>query len=167
MEYEFLYGDTRYTVSLSREDGRLIATIGDESFMCDMHAISPNCLSTLIGGRSLDVYFCKADGKRYVFLDGQQFCFTLPDGEDEACGVAQGGGGESGLVVTAPMPGSVLKIHVSEGDKVEEGQCLAIVEAMKMETDLYATMNGRVKKIHAEAGKQVDAGEVLVELEEV
>ena len=52
--------------------------------------------------------------------------------------------------VTAPMPGKVLKILVAEGDSVEAGDALAVLEAMKMETTLYAESAATVKKIHVE-----------------
>ncbi len=71
------------------------------------------------------------------------------------------------MTITAPMPGCVIKVDVKEGDVVEEGKCLAIIEAMKMETGLYAAISGKVKKVRVVKGKQVNAGETLIELEEI
>ena len=65
--------------------------------------------------------------------------------------------------VTAPMPGKVLKILVAEGESVEHGQALVVIEAMKMETTLYAESAAVVKKIHVAAGAMVDHGAVMVE----
>ncbi len=65
--------------------------------------------------------------------------------------------------VTAPMPGKVLKILVAEGDTVTNGQALAVLEAMKMETTLYAESAALVKKILVEAGQMVDHGVVMIE----
>jgi len=110
----------------------------------------------------------KEEGKQYVSVGGELYCFVSRD-EERDTKVRDGAGAgsvESKFAITAPMPGSVLKIDVEEGDDVEEGQCLVIVEAMKMETGLNSTMNGRVKKVLAVQGKQVDAGEILIELEE-
>ena len=67
-------------------------------------------------------------------------------------------------LVTAPMPGKVLKILVREGDEVEAGQPLIIIEAMKMETTLAAEGPARVKAIAVAPGQMVDAGAVLMEL---
>jgi biotin carboxyl carrier protein len=65
--------------------------------------------------------------------------------------------------VSAPMPGKVLKILVAEGESVEHGQALVVIEAMKMETTLYAESAAVVKKIHVAAGAMVDHGAVMIE----
>lgn len=67
-------------------------------------------------------------------------------------------------LLTAPMPGKVLKIIVAEGDQVEAGQPLITMEAMKMETTLNAEGPARVKRIPVREGQMVDAGAVLMEL---
>ena len=69
-----------------------------------------------------------------------------------------------GLV--APMPGNVTAIHVVEGDAVEDGQLLLILEAMKMEHRITAPMAGSVKQVLVDTGDQVDNGALLVVLEE-
>jgi len=67
-------------------------------------------------------------------------------------------------LVTAPMPGKVLKIMVHEGEQVEAGQPLITMEAMKMETTLSAEGPARVKTIPVSPGQMVDAGALLIEL---
>jgi biotin carboxyl carrier protein len=67
--------------------------------------------------------------------------------------------------VTAPMPGLIVRIHVAVGDKVDAGQGVVVMEAMKMENELRAGAAGTVKAIHAVPGKAVEKGTVLVELE--
>jgi 3-methylcrotonyl-CoA carboxylase alpha subunit len=69
--------------------------------------------------------------------------------------------------VTAPMPGKILKLLVAEGESVEQGQALAVLEAMKMETTLYAESAAIVKKIRAAAGDMVDHGAVIIEFNPV
>lgn len=64
-----------------------------------------------------------------------------------------------------PMPGLVTAIHVAVGDKVEVGQPLAVVEAMKMENILRAEKAGQVKAVHAEAGQSLAVDAVILELE--
>jgi biotin carboxyl carrier protein len=66
--------------------------------------------------------------------------------------------------IRAPMPGLVVKVEVEEGDLVEAGGGLLVVEAMKMENELTATVAGRVGKIHAVAGQTVEKGEVLMDM---
>ncbi|MFO8001605.1 MAG: biotin/lipoyl-containing protein [Marinilabilia sp.] len=72
---------------------------------------------------------------------------------------------KGGNQVTAPMPGSVVKVNVSAGDKVEKGQTLLVFEAMKMENDLTAPIEGTVLEVNASEGTSIAAGEVLVVIE--
>lgn len=66
--------------------------------------------------------------------------------------------------VVAPMPGMVLRVEVEEGDQVEEGQGIAIVEAMKMENELRALSAGYVTRVHVREGEAVEKDQILVEL---
>ncbi len=68
--------------------------------------------------------------------------------------------------VTAPMPGTVLRVFVADGDRVEPRQPLVVLEAMKMETPLVSPYAGTVLKVHVAEGDRVAGGTVLVELEE-
>jgi biotin carboxyl carrier protein len=83
---------------------------------------------------------------------------------------ARAGAARHGLAapeVTAPMPGKILKLLVAEGDTVEHGQPLAVLEAMKMETTLYAESAAVVQKIRVGAGDMVDHGAVIIEFSPV
>ena len=64
--------------------------------------------------------------------------------------------------VAAPMPGMIASVAVSEGQKVEAGDLLLTIEAMKMETALHAQRSGTIATIAAPAGTQVDAKDLLV-----
>lgn len=68
--------------------------------------------------------------------------------------------------VEAPMPGLILEILVNEGESVEEGTGLLVLEAMKMENKLVAPRAGIIKSIYIEANQTVDKGVVLIEFEE-
>lgn len=73
--------------------------------------------------------------------------------------------GTAGSVkVEAPMPGTVLKINVKVGDTVEEGQAVAVLEAMKMENDIVAPSAGTVASVNISVGDSVNSGDVLVTL---
>jgi biotin carboxyl carrier protein len=67
--------------------------------------------------------------------------------------------------IKAPMPGMVLEVSVTEGQEVNEGERILILEAMKMENSIMISTNARIKKILIRAGEPVDKGQVLVELE--
>ena len=66
---------------------------------------------------------------------------------------------------TTPMPGKVVKILVKENEPVEEGQTIAIVEAMKMENEIHAPIDGIVKKIFVKPGDQVNPDDALIRIE--
>ena len=80
--------------------------------------------------------------------------FPLPGSTDPAGALA------------APMPGKVLAVEVAEGDRVEAGQLLVVLEAMKMEHRIEAPAAGRVAALNVEVGEQVDNGRMLVVLDE-
>ena len=64
--------------------------------------------------------------------------------------------------VTAPLPGTVISINVSVGDKVKVGQVLIIFEAMKMENELVASKDGTIAKIHVSKGEMLESGKAVV-----
>lgn len=67
--------------------------------------------------------------------------------------------------VGAPMPGEVLAIKVKVGDKIEKGQPLAILSAMKMEMIVQAPVGGVVKSISAEKGMKLEGDDLLLDIE--
>jgi acetyl/propionyl-CoA carboxylase alpha subunit len=73
-------------------------------------------------------------------------------------------GGQSN--VTAPMPGTVIKVLVAAGERVEARRPLVVLEAMKMETPLLSPYDATVRAVHVEEGDRVAGGSLLVELEE-
>ncbi|GBC88635.1 2-oxoglutarate carboxylase large subunit [bacterium HR13] len=68
---------------------------------------------------------------------------------------------------TAPMPGRVVRVLVKEGDKVKEGQTVAIVEAMKMENEIHAPISGVVKKVFVKPGDNVTPDDALLRIEPI
>ena len=68
----------------------------------------------------------------------------------------------AGEVVKSPMPGNILKINVSQGQKVEEGDVLLVLEAMKMENEVVATKSGTVAQIVTAKGAVVETGSPLI-----
>ncbi len=68
-------------------------------------------------------------------------------------------------VVTAIMPGKIMRVLVAEGDEVAEGDVVCILEAMKMENELKAPKAGTITALYAQAGQDVETGAVLAEVE--
>ena len=112
---------------------------------------------TLRDGRTCLAHAAKVGDVWWVHLNGRTYKWERiepgsSDTEDEG-----------GLV--APMPGKVLEVLVSQGDVVEAGTPLMVLEAMKMEHRIVAAADGTVVAVHYEAGDQVAQGAVLLDLE--
>ena len=107
---------------------------------------------------------------RTVEVDGRRFEVRLSEPEPEWRALAArrhervhaGGAGGSGQdAVVSPMQGTVLAVSVSEGDEVEPGKVICIVEAMKMENEVHAHRAGLVSELSVEAGQPVSTGQVI------
>jgi acetyl/propionyl-CoA carboxylase alpha subunit len=86
-----------------------------------------------------------------------------PDVESAAHAAGAAAGGSA--AVTAPMPGTVIRVEVAEGDEVHARSPLVVLEAMKMEIPVHSPFDGSIKAVHVAAGDRVASGAVLVELE--
>jgi acetyl-CoA/propionyl-CoA carboxylase biotin carboxyl carrier protein len=109
---------------------------------------------------------------REVEVDGRRFDVTLVEPEAPWAGLARrrrerAGARAAGVggAVTSPMQGTVLAVRVAEGDAVEAGQLLCIVEAMKMENEIHAPRAGTVAELSVEAGQPVTTGQVICVIE--
>jgi geranyl-CoA carboxylase alpha subunit len=101
------------------------------------------------------------DGPRlHLALDGATASF-----EDVTYAPPRGSEEVAESTVSAPMNGRVLAVLVQEGDRVAKGQCLAVLEAMKMEHQLVARRDGVIERIAVRAGDQVAARAVIVTLQ--
>jgi acetyl-CoA/propionyl-CoA carboxylase biotin carboxyl carrier protein len=109
-------------------------------------------------------YAVEVDGARYdvaVALPADELLAAerRRRAERRARGSAAGAGGER---VASPMQGTVLRVEVCDGDSVEAGQVLLIVEAMKMENEIRAHVAGVVRELAVEVGDSVRSGQALL-----
>ena len=117
--------------------------------------------------KSLAIGDPTADGKRTVFfeLNGQPRDATVVDRSLVVAEVAHPKAEENDpLQIGSSMPGMVVNVAIKKGDKVKKGQKLLTLEAMKMETILYAENEGLVSDVLVKAGSQVQTGDLLVKL---
>jgi geranyl-CoA carboxylase alpha subunit len=126
----------------------------------DILEYGPTAARVKVGDRKYRVHYRLArPGELYLSVDGHTYRFCdeiLRDGEEAA-------GGGSGKV-TAPMHGLLLDIRVAEGDQVESGAILAVLEAMKMHYEIVAEAGGKVTSVVGVAGQQVAADDLLFEI---
>ena len=115
-----------------------------------------------INGKNKDLYIedFESKGFKQVFCDGfEEFIKIKPKVEGRALKGPAAGSLES------PMPGKIFKVLKKMGDKVEAGEVILILEAMKMEHSIKATKNGVIKVIFFKEGEQVSGGAELCSIE--
>ena len=95
-----------------------------------------------------------------ITVNGQTYVVNV---EEVAGGAAPAAGGK--VKVTAPMPGSIVKVNVSVGADVKKGDILCVLEAMKMENEIKAPEDGKVSSVLVNSGASVASGDVLVTLD--
>ncbi|MBN2681392.1 MAG: biotin/lipoyl-binding protein [Bacteroidales bacterium] len=117
-----------------------------------------------------DQYFAKISHSTEGFemiINGKKFLLKRQDILVDEEQQGEGGGNSAGEnIIKSPMPGKVFKLLVEEGQKVNKGDSLIVVEAMKMENSLNATKDSVVKKVNVAVGDMVEITTVLIELEE-
>ena len=158
---KFLYNETDLTVEYrSKRDGSFAFQVNENAHQAIVQAVDDLTVDLVIDDRRIK-FSIHSNGLKW-FSQGpygeinleEQPRFVVPD-ESELSG---------GL--TAPMPGKILATEVSEGDEVEAGQLLIVLEAMKMEHRITAPSSGVIKSVRVEVGQQVEKDVVLVDLEE-
>jgi biotin carboxyl carrier protein len=154
--------DAAGTVSV-KVDGQPVPATAEKS---DLTTSGRGATTIRIGDRSVELWLEGAPPKLGVIADGQRF-FAAVESERMRIRAANKpvGGGEGDI--KSPMPGRVVRVLVKDGDEVESGVPVIVVEAMKMENELGATRAGKIKKVHVAVGATVESGTLLVEISDV
>ncbi len=165
MEYVLRMEDIRLPVTvIDVGDGFFTAVLAEQEYRVVFNRTSDNTLLLTVNGRQTPVVVVdNADGKTVV-IHGRAY-----EAIDEDALLLSGAGRKSArkrpLEVTPPMPAVVVRINVSLGDTVAEGQPVAVVSAMKMETTLGAPFDGIVTGVNVVAGDKVAPGDILVDIQ--
>lgn len=106
-------------------------------------------------------YAVKIEGDKAT-VNGKTYDVSIVEGMKEVASAGSSNG--AGTEVKSPLPGAILKVIAREGDMVEEGDVLFLMEAMKMETEIKAPCAGKVGSIRVDVGATVTAGQLLVTL---
>jgi len=141
--------------------------IGGKEYGVDLRRIGgTNTYSLLVDGKSYAVTAIP-EGKHLVLkCQGESFRAAVETERERAAHLITGATRAKGPVtVLAVMPGFVLRVLVSPGDKVEPGQPMLVVEAMKMQNEVTAEVPGVVREVHVEADQTVRGGDPLVTVE--
>lgn len=136
------------------------ATLGDKVVDVEILRAEDGKLELLIDGERVTAHVSSENAKRWVTIDGRTYLLTKQSSSRKK-GTKDQHSGE----LTAPMPGQVRAVNVSEGDTVVKGQTLVVLEAMKMEMKIQSPTDGIVKKMLVKQGQTVEREQVLVEID--
>ena len=167
MKFALTIQGQEHTLELDRQNG-LACSLDGTAFAAEIAEVQPGVYSLLIGGRSFAARVAspagnnsRNSGEYTVEIDGVCYAVTVRDPRRRPRDRTQLAL-EGQQTVKAPMPGKVVRVLVSEGQAVNAGQGLIVVEAMKMQNEIKCPKAGTVQKILARAGQAVNAGETLL-----
>lgn len=164
MEYEYKIGDEEHVVTAEKRGAAYVVSVNGRDLDVDLAAVEPGSYSLLVGGEAVEAIVVRDGPRRYVVVDGRTVVLAEAAGEPQTSAAVEDI--VAGIqTIRAPMPGKVVKVAAAEGDAVEKGRTVVVVEAMKMEHPLAAAGPGVVKKVLCEEGQNVDADQPLAEVE--
>ncbi|MFY0525658.1 biotin/lipoyl-containing protein [Archangium gephyra] len=150
----------------SAGENRFKLTHGGKTFIVDALTLDHGAVSMLVDGTSYSVEFDEQGDEVQVSVRGQVNRIDVADERRLRLRAATAGFSVEGKqVISAPMPGKVVKVLVKVGDEVKEGQGLVVIEAMKMENELKSPKAGKVVELPAKEGTAVEINAKLVVVE--
>jgi len=155
-----------YDVDVTIQDEQVSLKLNGKTLLFKKGNSLPNMfsLASTDNGRFNQFFTSEDESHIYVNYEGDCLVFDKVKEEEKSFDANETESGNK-QVVLPPMPGTIVKILVEKGQNVNEGDALIIVEAMKMETTLYASIDGNVSEVNVQASEQVDADKVLIVVE--
>jgi len=175
MKRTLVIGKETHELEMHNRSGKITMVWDGEEIPVDIVRVEPTSYSVIIDKRSVGVNVDRLrisedpdmHGFRGSFYAGA-LEFTLQDPNKRLLAEAMAKAPQTGgSLMKAQMPGKLMKYFVREGEEVEEGQPLFILEAMKMENDYRAAKAGRVSKIHAPEGATLEIYAPILTLDSV
>ena len=163
--YEMVVGGQQVPVSLELFGDRVKVKLAGKVIEVNVARMAQNVFSLILDGCSYNVVVKPELEGFQVFVNGKVFQVALNDPRKQKSFSSRRMDEIGSMEVSVPMPGKVVKVLVSEGDSVQKGQGLVVVEAMKMQNEVRAPRGGEVKQINVSDGETVNAGEPLVVVE--
>ncbi len=162
MKYITIIGDQQFTIDINR-DGQI--TVDGEIINVDMQQTRDTTMhSIIIEGQSHDVRMNEEGGVYVAQLRGQIFEVTVEDEHTRRlAGLKSGPAPITGeVVIKSPMPGVVVDVLVSQGQTVEKGEVVVILESMKMQNEFKTPRAGTVQTARVAAGDKVEQNTILL-----
>jgi biotin carboxyl carrier protein len=147
-------------VSLERgPEGFVVVVDGRRHTVSDVHATA-GTVAFLVDRASHFAHASSGPAGTIVSLGGRNYRWTRESADADRPMSAAGGSGR----IEAPMPGTIVAVHVAAGDRVRAGQAMVVLESMKMHNEITAPIDGVVRHVGCRAGEQVAFGHVLAEI---
>jgi biotin carboxyl carrier protein len=163
MKYVATVGGQPTEVEITGDEGAYRVSVGGEVVDVDARLTTQGIYSLLIGGVSYVADVVERDGAWAVRVGGERYEVLV---EEQTRWIIRTRGGADasgqGQTVTAPLPGKITHVAVQRGDRVEAGDTLVVIEAMKMENEFKAAAAGTVVEVRVTAGQAVNPGDVMV-----
>lgn len=161
MIFSFIHHTDSLIIDLIASGQSYRAMVEDKTVDVEILRAENGQLEFLIDGERVITYVSSDNAKRWVTINGRTFVLTKQSGARKSGGGHHHTQGE----LTAPMPGQIRAVNVSEGDAVTKGQTLLVLEAMKMEIRIQAPMDGTVSKLLVKQGQTVEREQALITVE--
>ena len=162
MKYIATIGDQEFTVDVNRK-GEVI--VDGTPYAVDIQGVDSHSLySIIINGKSYDIFIDEVDEDYLVVLWGGLFEVKVQDERTRRlAGLRRGPVAPVGeVLIKAPMPGVVVELPVSEGQPVETGDIVVVLESMKMQNEFKSPRNGVVHNVRVRVGDRVDQNQIMV-----
>ncbi|HTW32322.1 MAG TPA: biotin/lipoyl-containing protein [Candidatus Sulfotelmatobacter sp.] len=164
MTYDITIDGKSHRLELSRADGRWLCRLDGREIEVDAVLARPDVLSLRVGNQAYEVKCERVGGDTHIWVGSARFAAEVRDPRSLRSRVrAVDDHGPKKL--TAPMPGKVVRILVTQGAEVEAGAGIVVVEAMKMQNEVKSPKKGTIQKILVSEGAAVNAGDVLAIVE--
>ena len=162
MKFEVAINNTRRVVELERDAERWRISLDGKVVDADAVEIAPNIFSILLDGKSHEIRVASTSSGTLTLQTGRHE-FTAEVTDPRAWRGRRHGAleAEGRQQILAPMPGKIIRVLVQAGEKVEAGQGLLVVEAMKMQNEIRSPKSGTVERLLVKEGQPVNAGEIL------
>ncbi|MBL4666791.1 MAG: ATP-grasp domain-containing protein, partial [Sneathiella sp.] len=152
--------DAEISVSVSCNNGQYQIKFEQDEILATATLLDDGSIRASLDGHIVGATVVEDDLRLVIITDGKQVEINRVRKDYDSSNEGGGAG-----VIAAPMPGKIIQVTVSAGDKVMSGDALVVMEAMKMEHTLSAAVDGVVSEVYFEVGDQVDDGTVLIKLE--
>ena len=153
---------------VSKQDNKVVLTIDGKTFEADVVMAENGTCNILMDGRSANAQLIRSDNGKSYKVNTHYSSFNIDIVDSQAkYRMRKKGEEEQNDRITSPMPGKVVKIPVTAGQKMKAGETAIVIEAMKMQSNYKVTSDCRIKEILVQEGDNITGDQTLITLETI